>query len=256
MPTELQFNFDGAKRLLGLVEPTYKRVRVVLNGETIADTKNALMLFDHIFAPRFLFHKDDVKWDVLQETDEVTHNRMYATIKHYNITVGDTIAEKAALTFEGAKGKQTSIDEYVGFEWDAMDAWYVEDEEAFGHARHPYHRIDFRKSSRHVQIKIGDQVVADSDRALFLFETALQPRFYIPQEDVKMALFTPTETHTICSYKGEASYYTANIDGQAYEDVVWYYPQPDPGMEQIKDLVAFYNEHDAITILVDGEKVN
>ena len=57
----------------------------------------------------------------------------------------------------------------------------------------------------------------------------------------------PSEFHTQCAYKGTASYLT--VGGVA--NIAWYYPEPEPGMEQIEGLVAFFNERTEIT--VDGE---
>lgn len=250
MPIEMQTHFDGHKRLLGLVEPTHRRVRVELNGETIADTANALMLYDHIFAPRFLFHKDDVNWAALTERDETSHNRLYATIRHYDVQVGDKIAVDAGRMFTAATGDQQAIDEYVGFEWDAMDAWYVEDELAYGHARHPYHRIDVRESKRRVQVHVDGELVADSTSALFLFETGLPARYYIPLMDVRTHLLVNATTHTLCPYKGQASYYDVKVGDAVVADAAWYYPTPEPELARIQNYIAFYNEHDDITITV------
>ena len=50
-----------------------------------------------------------------------------------------------------------------------------------------------------------------------------------------------SETHTICSWKGEASYYTVAVDGKTNTDAAWFYPSPKPAAAQIKDYVAFWH---------------
>lgn len=250
MPIKHETRYNGHKRLLGLVEPTYKRVRTNFNGQTIADTPNAYVLYDHIYAPRYLFRKSDVNFNALTAHNETGHNRMYDTITYYDVSVGDRVVEKAALTFENPRGEQDDIRDFVGFEWNAMDEWFIEDEEAFGHARHPYLRVDVRDSSRRVQVAVNGVTLADTTKATFLFETGLPPRYYIPVQDINSDYLRPVATHSVCPYKGLASYYDLVVDGRTVEDGAWYYPTPERGLESLMGKVAFYNEHDDITITV------
>lgn len=250
MPIEMDKRYNGHKRLLGLVEPTYKRVRAVFNGRTIADTPNAYLLYDHIYAPRYLFPKRDVQMEALTAQPDTDHNRMYNAITYHTLTVGDRSAENAAITYEEPRGDQEDIRDFVGFDWNAMDRWFIEDEETFGHARHPYVRVDVRDTSRRVQVSIHGVTVADSTNTTVLFETGLLPRYYIPVDDIQGEYLHPVETHTVCPYKGTASYYDVVVDGQRVDDAAWYYPTPERGLEALMGKLAFYNEHDDITITV------
>jgi uncharacterized protein (DUF427 family) len=146
---------------------------------------------------------------------------------------------------------QAELDEYVAVEWGKIDAWYEEDEEVFVHPRDPHHRVDVLDSSRHVRILIDGQVMADSHRPRLLFETGLRTRYYLPKMDVRMDLLGPTQTHTACPYKGNAVYWSARVNGQVYEDVVWSYPFPTPECPKIQNLLAFYDEK--VEVEVDGE---
>jgi uncharacterized protein (DUF427 family) len=83
-------------------------------------------------------------------------------------------------------------------------------------------------------------------RPLALFETGLPTRWYLPAEDVRIDLLEPSEKRTGCAYKGFASYWSARGE----EDVVWTYRSPRRGMEDIKDLLCFFNER--VDIEVDG----
>jgi uncharacterized protein (DUF427 family) len=143
------------------------------------------------------------------------------------------------------------IRDHVRFDWQALDAWFEEDEEVYVHPRSPYARIDILPSSRHVRVLIDGEVVADSHRPWLLFETGLPVRYYLPKVDVRMDLLEPTESHTACPYKGTASYWSAVVNGQRHDDIVWSYPQPLPESTRIGGLVAFYN--DRVTLEVDGQ---
>ena len=63
---------------------------------------------------------------------------------------------------------------------------------------------------------------------------------YFPPDAIKQEYFKPSDTHTICPWKGTASYYTVVVDGQENKDAAWYYPEPKDAAKQIKDHVAFW----------------
>ncbi|KKD04572.1 DUF427 domain-containing protein [Streptomyces sp. WM6386] len=98
------------------------------------------------------------------------------------------------------------------------------------------HRITVEKGTEHVRVVHGDQVLADTDRPLVLRETGLPVRYYIPAEDVRLDLLTPSDTHTYCPFKGTASYWS--LPDAA--DLVWAYPDPKPEVAEIKDHLCFY----------------
>jgi uncharacterized protein (DUF427 family) len=84
------------------------------------------------------------------------------------------------------------------------------------------HRISTYPSHRHVRVESGGVVLADSTRAVELHETGLPVRYYLPREDVRMDLLTPTETTSHCPFKGDASYFSA----PDAEDAFWVYETP------------------------------
>ena len=92
--------------------------------------------------------------------------------------------------------------DHVRFDWDALDAWFEEDEEVFVHPRSPYARVDILPSSRHVRVLIDGVVVADTHRPWLLFETGLPVRYYVPKTDVRMDLLEPTDSHTALPVQG------------------------------------------------------
>ena len=78
-------------------------------------------------------------------------------------------------------------------------------------------------------------VIAESDR----FET-VEGNVYFPPEAIKREYFKPSETHTTCGWKGEASYYTLEVAGQRNADAAWYYPDPKAAANNIKGYIAFW----------------
>ncbi|MGF1490352.1 MAG: DUF427 domain-containing protein [Prochloraceae cyanobacterium] len=81
----------------------------------------------------------------------------------------------------------------------------------------------------------NDVVLAESDN----FEV-VDGYHYLPEDSIKKEYFQSTETHSSCALKGQASYYTIVVDGQENKDAAWYYPNPKPGYEKIKNYVGFW----------------
>ena len=137
----------------------------------------------------------------------------------------------------------------VALAWRAMDAFYEEDERILGHAADPYHRIDIRHTSRHLVVRAGDRVIADTTRPLVLYESGFAPRWYVPRADVVAEAQTPSDMQTFCPYKGIASYY--DIGGAA--QAAWSYRAPLDEMAAIGDLVSF--EPDRVEVTLDGQRL-
>jgi uncharacterized protein (DUF427 family) len=211
------FNFQPAERVL-YVEQSPRHVRAVRGGEIVAQSNKVKLLHESGRLPVFYFPEEDVQLDLLEEE-----------------------------TFERHEG----LPGHVAPVWGAMDAWYEEEEQIFGHPRDPYHRIDLLESARHVRISVNGNVVAESRRPLVLFETALPPRYYLDPVDVRTDLLVPHEKRTRCAYKGVATHWSVRTDGGLEEALVWSYPDPNPEVERIAGRLAFYNER--VDLEVDGE---
>ena len=239
-----EFNFEvSAPRDHTLyLENSPRRVRVMFGGETVADSRRVKLLHETKHLPVYYFPEEDVRTDLLEASDHTTHCPFKGDAAYRSLRVGDDFAENAVWSYPEPLDSCPPIAGYVAFYWDAMDQWFEEDEEVFGHPRDPYHRVDVLDSSRHVRVKVNGEVLAESDRPKVLFETSLPPRYYIPPEDVNMELLSPTETQTRCPYKGLASYWSAEAGGESAEDVVWSYPEPTPATEKIRDHLCFFDE--------------
>jgi uncharacterized protein (DUF427 family)/putative intracellular protease/amidase len=111
---------------------------------------------------------------------------------------------------------------------------------ATGHPAPAGHRITTEKIDGVVIARWGGEVIAESADALLLREAGLAPVVYFPPEDVRMDLLTPTEHHTRCPFKGEASYWSLRVGGREAVDLAWAYPDPLPGRVDITGRIAFY----------------
>ena len=80
-----------------------------------------------------------------------------------------------------------------------------------------------------------DTVVAESDNTV-----VVEGNHYFPAESVKSEYLLPSNTKTMCAWKGEARYHTLFVDGDANPDAAWYYPAPKEAAAEIKDRVAFW----------------
>jgi len=108
--------------------------------------------------------------------------------------------------------------------------------------RHPDYRIDIGSYSSPVRVWRGPLLLAETQRALLLEETGHKPVIYLPEADIRRSLFRPSDHHTVCPFKGEASYWSLNAEGIVEEDIAWYYPDPFPEVAAIAGHVAFYED--------------
>lgn len=104
----------------------------------------------------------------------------------------------------------------------------------------PDHPIAITPNPRRVRVAAGGKVIADSTSALALKEASYPVVNYIPRADVEMSRLTRTAHTTHCPYKGDASYFSIEIDGKTIENAVWSYETPFPAMHAIKQYLAFY----------------
>lgn len=102
------------------------------------------------------------------------------------------------------------------------------------------HSIEIEPSPDRVVVTFNDVTVADSRRALMLYETGHQPVAYLPLEDVGAGVLDGSDHRTHCPFKGDAAYYHLTAGGTTAENAVWTYREPKAEVAEIKDHVAFY----------------
>jgi uncharacterized protein (DUF427 family) len=78
-------------------------------------------------------------------------------------------------------------------------------------------------------------VVAESPKTV-----VVEGNHYFPANTIRLEYFQPSATHTVCGWKGTASYYTLAVDGQTNPDAAWYYPTPKDAAKEIAGHIAFW----------------
>jgi uncharacterized protein (DUF427 family) len=232
-------------------DPVPYRLRGFLAGEAVFDTTAAHLLHETGHLPVYYVPEADIRHELLEPSAKSTHCPHKGEASYRSLRVGDRLEPDAVWAYENPLEPAAFLEGHAAFYWDKLDEWFVEDEQVFGHPRDPYHRIDVYRTTRRVRISVDGETIADSVRALALFETALPPRFYLPADDVRTELLEPSETKTRCAYKGSASYYHVRIGDTLHDDLAWTYPEPDDDARDIRDLIAFFNER--VDVEVDGE---
>lgn len=81
----------------------------------------------------------------------------------------------------------------------------------------------------------NNEIIAESDETVIV-----ENNHYFPLNAVKKEFLAPSTTHTTCSWKGVASYYSIRVNDQENKDAAWYYADPKPAAEKIRNYIAFW----------------
>jgi uncharacterized protein (DUF427 family) len=128
----------------------------------------------------------------------------------------------------------------VRFDWNALDAWFEEDEQVFVHPRSPYVRVDAVRSTRRVRVELDGAVLAESASPVMVFETGLPTPYYIGRTEVNFDHLIPTNTVTACPYKGVTSgYWSIRAGERLHPDLAWSYDFPTRQLLQVAGLISF-----------------
>ena len=150
-----RFDFEHPERIR-YAEPFPRRVRGEKDGQTVIDSRRVQLVWVTGRQPQYAFPAEDVQ----------------------------------------IRARPTpGLDGYVSLPWNAVDAWFEEDEQVFVHVRDMYHRIDILETASRVRVSSGGQTLAEGTPRI-LFETALPPRYYFDRPDVRLDLLTPSESET------------------------------------------------------------
>ena len=235
-------------------EPSERWVRGRKGDVTVVDSRRPVLVWEPgQVVPLYAFPREDVREDLLRPAKNPAIGTHSGSRIFYDLDIDGELLENAAWTFPA-----DDLSGHIAFEWfrrtgKGLDHWYEEEEGIFIHPRDPHKRVDALPSTRHVQVEIDGTVVADTHRPVLVFETGLPVRYYIPRDDVRLDLFTPTDHTSGCPYKGTAEYWSWAAGGDVPQNLAWSYPSPLPAVGPVEGLVAFYNE--AVDITVDGERL-
>lgn len=231
------------------VERAPRRVRGIAGGRTVLDSVQAVYLWEWAGYPQYYVPLDDVDRSLLED-EHVAHAQPRGTAAEHALVLDGVRRAHAARVYgdDAIEG----IRRTARFRWNAIDAWFEEDEEVFVHPRNPYTRVDALRSTRHVRVTRDGVVLADSAAAVLVFETGLPTRYYLPRLDVRFDALRPSATRTECPYKGRTTgYWDAVTPDGVVEDVAWSYDFPTRQVLPIAGMVAFLNER--VDLEVEGE---
>jgi uncharacterized protein (DUF427 family) len=185
------------------VEPHLRRVRAALEERTVIDSERVVLVHRPGRAPTYAFPERDVP-------------------------PGLPLSPEPA------------VPGYVCVPWEAVTAWYEEEEQVVGNPRNPYHRVDCVRARRRLRVEVAGAVLVDTVDTLALYETSRAPQLYARRDAVRMDLLVASPTRTYCPYKGTASYWSARTGDTLVADVAWSYEDPTPESRPIAGLLSFY----------------
>lgn len=254
-------------------EPTAKRIRAELAGAVVVDTVRALLVWEpRRVVPSYAVPVEDVRGELAPAVgagpaarDDVGHQlpdisrrpvldpsipfRVHtADGEQLDLRTGGQTLPGAGLTVA-----DSDLAGYVVLDFAAFDTWYEEDDVNVGHPRDPFHRIDVLASSRQVRLELDGELLAESAGPVLLFETMLPTRYYLPREDIRAELI-PSQTRTVCAYKGQASYWSVTVGDTVIDDLAWTYEAPLHEASAVRDLVALFDER--VDVVLDGKPVD
>jgi uncharacterized protein (DUF427 family) len=235
-------------RLL-FAEPLRRRMRVRFADRWIAESEDVLLLHEPGRYPVAYFPRSDVEDGILLTEDRVTQHRDLGETAWFSVAVGERRADHSAWQHTGLPPHAAVLDGRLAFAWRAMDAFHEEDERIVGHAADAYHRIDIRSTSRHLVVRDGDRVIADTQHPLALYESGFASRWYVQRADVDESALKLVDGQTFCPYKGIASYYDIGIRKRA----AWSYVNAWTEVSRVSNLVSF--EPDKIDVFLDGKQL-
>jgi uncharacterized protein (DUF427 family) len=215
----------------------------------VADSEDVVLLHEPGRYPVAYFPLADVREGALVPEPRTTKHRELGTTAWFSVHAADGQAQRAAWRYTDLPEHAAILRNRVAFAWRSMDAFYEEDERIVGHAADLYHRIDIRRTSRHLVVRDGDRIVAETRHPVALYESGFAPRWYVPRDDIGTSTLTPVESQTFCPYKGLASYYDIGERTRA----AWSYLEAWPEVGGVSGWVSF--EPDIVDVYLDDRKL-
>jgi len=231
------------------VQSIPKRVRGLVGDRVVVDSERVVLVWEpRRVLPQYAVPAEDVLGDLVHcaGSEEAAPDGAVIpprTPFAVHSTPGTPLTVRAGeVELRGAafRPDDPDLEGRVVLDSSAMDHWMEEDERVLGHPSDPLHRIECLASSRHVVVRAGDVVIADSTRPVLLLEPPLPVRYYLPRDDVRLDLLTVSDSHTVCPYKGVASYWSVEVDGTTIPDVAWVYEDALHDARPVEGMVCFY----------------
>lgn len=235
-------------RLL-FAEPLRRRMRVRFADRWIADSEDVILLHEPGRYPVAYFPLGDVEAGILTAENRVTPHQDLGDTAWFTVKVAEREATHGAWQHPALPPPAAVLAGRLAFAWRAMDSFYEENERIVGHAADAYHRLDIRSASRHLVVRDGERVIADTQHPLALYESGFASRWYVPREDIDEDSLKLIDLQTFCPYKGICSYY----DVGGHQRAAWSYIDAWPEVARVTNLVSF--EPDKIDVYLDGKQL-
>lgn len=235
-------------------EPAPRRIRADAGGRTVVDSQDAFLVFEpRKLTPVFAILEADIAADLLPSTPDRADGGARSAFANHTAEGQELAVSSGGLELQAAAFRLSDPDlaGHVLLDFGAFDRWREEDQVIEGHPRDPFHRVDARASSRRVHVGYEAMVLAESAQPVFVYETMLPVRTYLPRGDVNFGLLERTSHRTVCPYKGTASYWSVKGAGARGENIAWSYEKPLQDATQLTGLIAFHDER--ITTDVEGK---
>lgn len=240
-------------------EPVGRRIRASYQGEPVLDTTGAALVWEpRRVVPMYAVPGADVLATLTPCATPEPPAELPPILGPVNfgwhLLDGESFTlHVAGRAFEAAafRPADPDLEGRIVVEWEPFE-WVEENQPVTGHPHDAFKRIDVLRSDRHVEVGLGDQVLADTRRAIALYETHIPVRWYLPRDDVRMELLVPSGSTSVCAYKGHASYFSVGPDPEG-TDVAWTYVDPLDEVAVVRDHICFYSERTDLT--VDGVEV-
>ncbi|KAK4615618.1 hypothetical protein CLAFUW4_09988 [Fulvia fulva] len=252
----LKLGTDGPHKVL----PTPRKIQVLFNGAYIIKTTKASFVWEHPYYPQLYFPRTELEREEaaceglnVAEGEEYADDNGKVIAKQLILSINNKSINNVIAWEEDLPTKAAELKGLVKIDFASVDQWFEEDTPIYVHPKDPFKRVNILQSTRHIRIKVGGQVVADTRSSMHLYETGLPVRYYLPLTSIDPGVLRKSKTRTLCPYKGEAEYYSVEVNGEVWEDVVWYYTTPLLESARIEGLCCFYNEK--VEIELDGERL-
>ncbi|WP_223622345.1 DUF427 domain-containing protein [Microbacterium sp. EST19A] len=234
-------------------EPSERWVRGWIDDLAVVDSRRPILVWEpEAKVPEYGFPLADVRTDLLTPGEPPAaeyYRPKGAARRWFDLIVGDRRIPAAAWAWD-----LDELDGFLAVTWypGVLDGWTEEEDRVFAHPRDPRNRVDALPSTRHVVVRAGERVLAESRHPVIVYETGLPARYYLPAEDVDWSQLQEIDGWSECPYKGEASRYWATAD-RSDREIAWSYPAPLPVIAPVAGRIAFYSEH--VEVTVDGVAV-
>lgn len=233
------------------IAPSPRRVRGLLGGAVVFDTRQALYVWEFPPYPQYYVPLGDVDRGLMVEEVGTKRTRR-GTATSWGLRVGE-LTRPGAVQVYGDDAPER-LRQTARFDWQALDAWFEEDERVYVHPRNPYSRVDAVRANRTVRVELDGTVLAEAPSTVMVFETGLPPRYYLDRTALRPEHLVPSGTVTSCPYKGTTSdYWSVRLGDVVHPDLAWSYAFPTRELQPIAGLVAFYNEK--VDHFLDGHAV-